>query len=39
LLGQIHDWPLSGLPINSQAPVVRPDIYRQLGLLDAPVEV
>jgi acetyl esterase/lipase len=30
--GQIHDWALGGLPINSQAPVVRPDIYRQLGL-------
>ncbi|MHA3020412.1 alpha/beta hydrolase fold domain-containing protein [Mycobacterium sp. BMJ-28] len=31
--GQIHDWPLGGLPINSQAPKVRRDIYRQLGLI------
>lgn len=31
--GQIHDWALGGLPINSQAPVVRPDVYRQLGLV------
>ncbi|WNG89005.1 alpha/beta hydrolase [Mycobacterium sp. ITM-2016-00317] len=29
--GQIHDWAL-GVPINSQAMRVRPDIYRQLGL-------
>ena len=33
-VGQFHDWPLSGLPTNSQAPVVRQDIYRQLGLLE-----
>ncbi|TDO07133.1 acetyl esterase/lipase [Mycobacterium sp. BK086] len=31
--GQYHDWPLSGLPVNSAAPLVRRDIYRQLGLL------
>lgn len=31
--GQIHDWALGGLPINSQAPVVRKDVYRQLGLI------
>jgi acetyl esterase/lipase len=31
--GQIHDWPLGGLPINSQAPGVRRDVYRQLGLI------
>ncbi len=31
--GQIHDWPVGGLPINSQAPKVRRDIYRQLGLV------
>lgn len=31
--GQFHDWPLAGLPINSAAPLVRRDIYRQLGLL------
>lgn len=30
--GQIHDWALDG-SINSQAAKVRPDIYRQLGLL------
>ena len=30
--GQIHDWALGGLPLNSQAPQVRPDIYRRLGL-------
>ncbi|MDT5012236.1 MAG: triacylglycerol lipase [Mycobacterium sp.] len=30
-----HDWPASGLPIYSQAPVVRPDIYRELGLIDS----
>jgi acetyl esterase/lipase/nucleoside phosphorylase len=30
--GQFHDWALTGLPINSAAPIVRPDIYRQLGL-------
>lgn len=32
-VGQYHDWPIGGLPINSQAPKVRKDIYRQLGLL------
>jgi acetyl esterase/lipase len=31
--GQFHDWPLAGLPVNSAAPLVRRDIYRQLGLL------
>lgn len=31
--GQIHDWAL-GVPINSQAMVVRKDIYRELGLTD-----
>lgn len=31
--GQIHDWALGGLPINSQAPGVRWDVYRQLGLV------
>lgn len=31
--GQFHNWPVSGLPINSAAPLVRRDIYRQLGLL------
>ncbi|ODQ88071.1 hypothetical protein BHQ18_21065 [Mycolicibacterium flavescens] len=31
--GQYHDWPISGLPVNSAAPLVRRDIYRQLGLL------
>lgn len=30
--GQYHNWAFSGLPINSQAPKVRDDIYRQLGL-------
>jgi hypothetical protein len=30
--GQFHDWPLAGLPLNSAAPLVRRDIYRQLGL-------
>jgi nucleoside phosphorylase len=31
--GQFHDWAVTGLGINSAAPVVRPDVYRQLGLL------
>jgi len=31
--GQIHDWALGGLPINSAAPGVRRDVYRQLGLV------
>lgn len=35
-LGQYHDWPLGGLPVNSAAPLVRRDIYRQLGLLPTP---
>jgi acetyl esterase/lipase len=30
--GLVHDWPLTGLPIYAQAPVVRPAIYRELGL-------
>nr|WP_225952481.1 alpha/beta hydrolase [Mycobacterium sp. OAS707] len=34
--GQFHDWPLGGLPTNSAAPLVRRDIYRQLGLLPTP---
>lgn len=32
--GQIHDWALGG-SVNSQSSVVRPDIYRQLGLNSA----
>lgn len=35
--GQFHDWPLAGLPTNSAAPLVRRDIYRQLGLLPSPL--
>jgi acetyl esterase/lipase len=31
--GLPHDWALGGLRTYSQTPVVRPDIYRQLGLL------
>ena len=31
--GLPHDWPLGGLRTYSQTPVVRHDIYRQLGLL------
>lgn len=31
--GQIHDWPVGGLPINSQALKVRKNIFRQLGLI------
>ena len=31
--GLPHDWALGGLPTFSQAAVVRPDIYRELGLL------
>ncbi|WP_445167015.1 alpha/beta hydrolase fold domain-containing protein [Mycolicibacterium sp. Dal123E01] len=34
--GQFHDWPLAGLPTNSAAPLVRRNIYLQLGLLPAP---
>ena len=36
--GQIHDWAL-GVPINSQAMVVRNDIYRELGLIPAATTV
>jgi acetyl esterase/lipase len=31
--GLVHDWPVPGFLINSKAAVVRPDIYRQLGLI------
>ncbi|MGB2921814.1 MAG: alpha/beta hydrolase fold domain-containing protein [Mycobacterium sp.] len=31
--GQMHGWALGGLYINSQAPVWRSTVYRQLGLL------
>ncbi|WP_370333099.1 alpha/beta hydrolase fold domain-containing protein [Mycolicibacterium hippocampi] len=31
--GQLHGWALGGLYINSQAPVWRSTVYRQLGLL------
>jgi acetyl esterase/lipase len=31
-VGQVHDWPVPGFLVNSQAAVVRPDIYRELGL-------
>ena len=31
--GQMHDWALGGIFVNSQAPIWRPTIYRQLGLL------
>jgi acetyl esterase/lipase len=34
--GLPHDWALGGLPTYSQTPVVRRDIYRQLGLLPMP---
>jgi acetyl esterase/lipase len=34
--GQFHDWPLAGLPTNSAAPLVRRDIYGELGLLPTP---
>jgi acetyl esterase/lipase len=34
--GQFHNWPVSGLPLNSAAPLVRRDIYRQLGLVATP---
>lgn len=30
--GQIHDWALGGVYANSQAPLYRDDIYRQLGI-------
>jgi acetyl esterase/lipase len=31
--GQMHDWALGGIFVNSQARVWRPIVYRQLGLL------
>ena len=31
--GQLHGWALGGLVINSQAPIWRSTVYRQLGLL------
>jgi acetyl esterase/lipase len=31
-LGLPHDWAQGGLPTYSQTPVVRSDIYRELGL-------
>jgi triacylglycerol lipase len=31
--GQIHDWPVGALPINSQALKVRKNIFRQLGVI------
>lgn len=34
--GLPHDWALGGLRTYSQTPVVRPDIYRQLGLTMPP---
>lgn len=30
--GQIHDWALGGVYTNSQAPLYRDDVYRQLGI-------
>jgi acetyl esterase/lipase len=33
--GLPHDWPSGGIPQYSQVAVVRPDIYRQLGLTHA----
>lgn len=36
--GQIHNWAQGGIPINSQSPLVRQDIYEQLGLVAAPAE-
>ncbi|MFE3799801.1 alpha/beta hydrolase fold domain-containing protein [Nocardia tengchongensis] len=32
--GLVHDWALGGLPFPSEGPAVRPDIYRQLGLVN-----
>ena len=32
--GQIHDWAMGGIYTNSQAPVYRDDVYRQLGIVD-----
>ena len=32
--GLPHNWPASGLPIYSANAVVRPDVYRQLGLVE-----
>jgi acetyl esterase/lipase len=31
--GQIHGWALAGIFLNSQTPLWRPTVYRQLGLL------
>lgn len=31
--GQMHDWALGGIFVNSQARLWRPTIYRQLGLV------
>ncbi|WP_460356872.1 alpha/beta hydrolase fold domain-containing protein [Mycobacterium sp. ZZG] len=31
--GQMHGWALGGIVVNSQAPVWRANVYRQLGLL------
>ncbi|EJZ11389.1 alpha/beta hydrolase fold domain-containing protein, partial [Mycolicibacterium vaccae] len=31
--GQMHGWALGGIVVNSQAPVWRSNVYRQLGLL------
>ena len=31
--GLIHDWALGGLPIFPDAVAIRPDVYRQLGLV------
>jgi triacylglycerol lipase len=37
--GQVHDWPLGGIPLYSQTTVVRPDIFRQLGIIPAKTAV
>lgn len=31
--GQMHGWALGGIVVNSQAPIWRSNVYRQLGLL------
>jgi acetyl esterase/lipase len=31
--GQLHGWALGGFVVNSQAPIWRSNVYRQLGLL------
>ena len=36
--GQIHNWAQGGIPTNFQSPLVRQDIYEQLGLVAAPAE-